>query len=85
MKTKLILNDEYKKIPSAKNIWEIFVKLNFLIVLLAAPSKSHIEFSGRRDQVTAACLLAKQWNICVKWWEDTGFLFLLLFFFFQLL
>ena len=59
MKTTLILNHEYKKLPSAKNILGDFSCV-VVIVLLAAPSKLHIEFSGRSDQVTAACLLAKQ-------------------------
>ena len=53
MKTTSILNREYKKLPS----------LNFVIVLLATQvnrkMESDIEFSGRRDQVTAVCLLAK--------------------------
>ena len=56
------------------------------------PTRRHIQYkycmwqySGRRDQATAACLLAKQWSICVKWWQDSGFLFLLVFFFFQVL
>ena len=84
MKTTLILNHEYKKLPSAKNILGDF-SCFVVIVLLAAASKSHIEFSGRSDQVTAACLLAEQWSICVKWCLDTGFLFFLVFFFFQLL
>ena len=59
VKTTLILNHEYKKLPSAKNILGDF-SCFVVIVLLAAPSKSHIEFSGQSDQVTAACLLAKQ-------------------------
>ena len=59
MKTTLILNHEHKKLLSAKNILGDF-SCFVVIVLLAAPSKSHIEFSGRSDQVTAACLLAKQ-------------------------
>ena len=50
MNTKLILNHEYKKLPSAKNILGIFAKLNFVIVLLAAQVnrkiESDIEFSG---------------------------------------
>ena len=64
MKTTLILNPEYKKLRSATNILEIFATFNFVIVLLAAKVKRKIErdigFSGRRDEVTAACLLAKQ-------------------------
>ena len=59
MKTTLILSHEYKKLPSAKNILGDF-SCFVVIVLLAASSKSHIEFSGPSDQVTAACLLAKQ-------------------------
>ena len=51
MKTTLILNHEYKKLPSAKNILGDF-SCFVVIVLLAAPSKSHID--------SAACLLAKQ-------------------------
>ena len=59
MKTTLILNHEYEKLPSAKNILGDF-SCFVVIVLLAATSKSHIEFTGRSDQVTSACLLAKQ-------------------------
>ena len=59
--TTLILNPEYKKLRSA-----IFARFNFVIVLLAAQVnrkiESDIEFSRRRDQVTAACLHAKQSN-----------------------
>ena len=58
MKTTLILNHEYKKLPSAKNILGDF-SCFVVIVLLAAPTKSHIEFSGRSDQVTAACLYSR--------------------------
>ena len=64
MKTTLILNREYKKLPSTKNILGDFCHVQFVIVLLAAQVnrkiESDIELSGRRDQVTAACLLAKQ-------------------------
>ena len=48
---------------SEKKFWTIFATFNFVIVLLAAQVnrkiESDIEFSGRRDQVTTACLLAK--------------------------
>ena len=63
MKTTLILNHEYEKLPSAKNILGDF-EMNLVIVLVATQVnrkiESEIEFSGCRDQVTAACLLAKQ-------------------------
>ena len=59
MKTTLILSREYKKSV-----------IDFVIALLAAQVNrkidSDIELHGRRDQVTAACLLAKQWSICAK-------------------
>ena len=63
LKTTLILNREYKSYHQRKTFWKIFATFNFVIVLLAAQVnrkiESDIEFSGRRDQVTAACLLAK--------------------------
>ena len=63
MKTTLILNHEYEKLPSAKYILGDF-EMNLVIVLVATQVnrkiESEIEFSGCRDQVTAACLLAKQ-------------------------
>ena len=46
MKTTLILNHEYKKLPSAKNILGDF-SCFVVIVLLAAPSKSHIDVSAK--------------------------------------
>ena len=53
-----------KSYHQRKTFWDIFATFNFVIVLLAAQVnrkiESNIEFSGRRDQVTAACLLAKQ-------------------------
>ena len=53
-----------KSYHQRKQVWEIFATFNFVIVLLAAQVnrkiESDIELSGRRDQVTAACLLAKQ-------------------------
>ena len=59
MKT-LILNSYNQR----KTFWKIFATFKFVIVLLAAQVhrkiESDIEFSGRRDQVTVACLLAKQ-------------------------
>ena len=82
MKT-LILNREYKNLPSAKTFCKTFAAFNFVIVLLAAVNhkiESDIEFSGHRDQVTIACLLAKQWSICVKMMARYWFLFLLVFF-----
>ena len=65
MKTTLILNRDYKKLPSARNILGEFCYVQLLIILLLAEPinrkiESDIEFRGRRDQVTAACLLAKQ-------------------------
>ena len=61
MKTTLILNRQYKKLPSAKHIVGDFGTFTFAIILLAAQVnreiESDIEFSGRRDQVTAASLL----------------------------
>ena len=78
-----------KSYNQRKTFCEIFATFKFVIVLLAAQVnrkiESDIEFSRPCDQVTAECLLAKQWSICVKWWQDTGFLFLLVFFFFQVL
>ena len=62
METTLILNHEYKKLPSAKTFWEIFAKLNFVIVLLAPVNRkieSNIEFSGPRDQVTLILICIK--------------------------
>ena len=61
----LILNREYKKVTiREKHFGRFFATFNFVIVLLVAQvnskNESDIEFSGRRDQVTAACLLAKQ-------------------------
>ena len=46
MKTTITLNHEYKRLPSEKNILGDF-SCFVVIVLLAAPSKSHFEFSGR--------------------------------------
>ena len=65
MKTTLILNHEYKKLPSAKNILGDFSFV--VIVLLAAPSKSHIEFSGRSDQVTVKplCQMMPRYRVFV--------------------
>ena len=64
MKTTLILKPEYKSYDQRQIFWEIFATFNFVAVLLAAKVKRKIEsdigFSGRRDEVTAACLLAKQ-------------------------
>ena len=44
--------------------WEVFAMLNIVIVLLAAQInckiESDIQFSGRHDEVTTACLLVKQ-------------------------
>ena len=51
-----ILNREYQKLSSAKNILEIFAMFNFTIVLLAAQVnrkiESDVDFSGRRGQVS---------------------------------
>ena len=73
-----------KSYHQRKTFCEIFVTFNFVIVFLAAQVKrkieSDIEFSGHRDQVTAACLLGKQWSICVKWWQDSEFFFVSLLF-----
>ena len=78
-----------KSYHQRKAFCEIFATFKFFIVLLAAQVnrkiESDIELSRRRDQVTAAFLLAKQWSICVKWWQDTGFLFLSVFLFFSVL
>ena len=57
MKTTLILNREYKKLPSAKNILGDFCYVQFCYIVLSAAQvnrkiESDIEFSGRRDQVT---------------------------------
>ena len=54
MKTTLILNHECKKLPSAKNSLEDFSCFVVIVqVWLHRVSKSHIEFSGCSDQVTA--------------------------------
>ena len=53
-----------KSYHQRKIFGEFFATFKFFIVLLAAQVnrkiESDIEFSGLRDQVTAACLLAKQ-------------------------
>ena len=53
-----------KSYHQRKTFWEIFATFNFVIVLLDSQVnrkiESDIEFSGRRDQGTAACLFAKQ-------------------------
>ena len=77
----------YESYHQRKTFWEIFATFNFVLVILAAQVNRKIEsdfaFSGRRDQVTTACLLAKLWSICVKWWRVIGFFLLLVFYFFQ--
>ena len=53
-----------KSYHQRKNFCEIFATFKFVIVFFAAQVnrkiESDIEFSGRRDQVTAVSLLAKQ-------------------------
>ena len=56
-KTTLILNREYKKLPSAKNILGDFCYVQFFYCTFLAAEvnrkiESDIEFSGCRDQVT---------------------------------
>ena len=89
MKTTLILNREYKKLQSATNILGDFCYVQFCYCTFGCTSKAQNRKLHRiqraPDEVNSACLLAKQWSICVKWWQDTRFLFLLVFFFFQVL
>ena len=70
MKTTLILNREYKKLPSAKTFWEIFPTFNFVTVLLAAQVnrkiESDLEFSGRHDQLLPRCVYLRNCEASVS-------------------
>ena len=52
-----------KSCDQRQTFCEIFATFKFIVLSAAQVNRkieSDIEFSGRRDQVTAACLLAKQ-------------------------
>ena len=75
MKTTLILNREYKRLPSAKkNIWEIFATFSF----------SKVTWNSADAGIKLPCMLIRKTNdeICVKMMARYRFLFLLVCFFF---
>ena len=74
MKTTLILNREYKKLPSAKNILGHFCYVQFsefCYCTFGCTSKSQ----NRKWHRIQRRVYSRNSDASVKWWQDTGFCF----------